>query len=339
MALPSGPMRPPFFIIGTERSGSNLLRMILTSHSKIAVPHPPHLIRYFLPLQKGYGDLSNTQNFRSLVMDVRALLQTHIYPWDVPIDWERVVTEAQPRDVFGIQYALYGQYATAKGKERWGCKSTFLVAQADTLAQHHPQARFLWLFRDPRDVAASSRKSVFSATHPLSVAQLWKQQQNQALKWEGQLSGVLRIRYEDLIAQPEAEVQRICAHLGEVFEPTMLNYFETTEAKRSGQLSTSWAKTAQPVQKNNKGGYQKLLSPREIQLVESCCAELMQTLDYPLSQPPQPLKIGRIEGLRFALREKVDEVKIELRSIKSDKNVGLRWKRALLLRRLRWTRS
>ena len=48
----------PLFIIGTERSGSNLLRVILDAHSRISVPHPPHIMRYFSPLVARYGDLA-----------------------------------------------------------------------------------------------------------------------------------------------------------------------------------------------------------------------------------------------------------------------------------------
>jgi len=36
----------PLFILGTERSGSNLLRLICNAHSRITIPHPPHILRY-----------------------------------------------------------------------------------------------------------------------------------------------------------------------------------------------------------------------------------------------------------------------------------------------------
>ena len=41
----------PVFIVGTERSGSNLLRVMLNASSELAVPHPPHVMRYFAPLE------------------------------------------------------------------------------------------------------------------------------------------------------------------------------------------------------------------------------------------------------------------------------------------------
>ena len=76
----------PIFIIGTERSGSNLLRLILNAHSEIAVPHPPHVMSYFGPLEKYYGDLSRESNFRRLAKDVIVHLRSHIHPWEVEVD-------------------------------------------------------------------------------------------------------------------------------------------------------------------------------------------------------------------------------------------------------------
>ena len=85
----------PLFIIGTERSGSNLLRLILNTHSRIAIPHPPHVVRYFAPLEAAYGDLSRSKEaFTALVDDILAFVRMHIYPWDIPLDRARVLREA-----------------------------------------------------------------------------------------------------------------------------------------------------------------------------------------------------------------------------------------------------
>jgi hypothetical protein len=329
-------MDAPFFLIGTERSGSNLLRLILTSHSRIAVPHPPHLVRYFKPLEPRYGDLHDAAAFRRFVGDVRALLDTHIYPWDVPIDWERLAREAVPRDAFGVQFALYAQYAAAHGKARWGCKSTFHVAEVAPLRALLPGARFLWLYRDPRDVAASARKSVFSATHPVSSAELWRDQQRLAREAERDHDDVLRVRYEDLLLDAQGQVRRICDFLGETFEPAMLRYHETAEARRSGELSESWKRTAEPIARDNRGKYRKVLSSQEIGWIEGICAEEMAELGYAPDAPPVAPVFDAAARAAFGRQERWEELRIELRSLLRDRNVARRWRRAWLLRRLGW---
>lgn len=329
----------PFFIIGSERSGSNLLRLLLTTHSQIAVPHPPHLVHYFHPLQARYGDLSEDAAFGRLVDDVHRLVDLHIHPWDVEVDWGRIAREAHPRDVFGIHDALYDQYAAAKGKRRWGCKSTFMVHHVPTLHQNHPEARFLWLYRDPRDVAASSRESVFSPSHPVFAAELWRDQQALAHAAEQAWPDrVVRVAYEELVRAPEGVMRRVCTALGEDFEPTMLGYFETDEARRTASLSESWSNVGSAPKADRVGRARQVLGEDEIALVETICAEGMALLGYTPTAPRAPRRFSAAERARFAREQAWMDLGIEWRSLRKDKNVWRRWQRAALLRWLRATR-
>ncbi len=329
----------PFFIIGSERSGSNLLRLLLTTHSRLAVPHPPHFVHYFAPLQGRYGDLAAAEPFHRLVADARRLLDLHIHPWDVAVDWARVEREAHPRDIFGIHDAVYDQYAATKGKARWGCKSTFMVHHVPTLHANHPGARFLWLHRDPRDVAASSRESVFSPSHPVFAAELWRDQQALARDAERAWPDcVYRMSYEELVREPERVMRGVCAALGEAFEPAMLEYFATGEARRTASLSESWSNVGSAPTADRVGRAATVLSEAEITLVESICADGMSLLGYPPTRPPSPRTFTAPERARFRREQAWMDLGIEWRSFRKDKNVGRRWRRALWLRWLRATR-
>ncbi len=322
----------PLFIIGTERSGSNLLRVILNTHSRIAVPHPPHVMHWFGELEPRYGDLTQDHKLRRLVDDVLALLAVHIYPWDVPIDPAQVVAAAKPRSLYGVTAALYDRHLAHAGKGRWGCKSTFMVHHVDTVLAAHPGARFLWLVRDPRDVAASSRKSVFSPFHPVLTARLWVAQQQEALALETRLpaESLLRVRYEDLLGDPPGVLARVCAFLDEPFEPDMLAFSETPDARKGAALSESWAKTAQPVQANNSGKYRKDLSPTEIRQVEAVARPVMETLGYALEDPGVgPLVTGLPRELAWRAMDRIWHLRVEWRSLRNDSNHWRRWGRRL----------
>ena len=54
------------FMIGTQRSGSNLLRLMLNEPARIAAPHPPHILQRLMPLVPNYGDLEKRENFRQI---------------------------------------------------------------------------------------------------------------------------------------------------------------------------------------------------------------------------------------------------------------------------------
>ena len=195
---------PPLFILGTERSGSNLLRLILDSHPRIVIPHPPHVMRYFTPLVERYGDLADAARFRRLVDDVLTLVRAHIHPWPWVPDAEdlvrraRVVPGGDKPDLFSVYAALHEavrDHQLGPDGGRWGCKSTFMIDHVDRIVAEWPGARLLWLYRDPRDVAASSRQSVFSAFHPWMTARLWDRQQRQGLELEARGVPLLRIKY------------------------------------------------------------------------------------------------------------------------------------------------
>ncbi|MDP6935442.1 MAG: sulfotransferase, partial [Myxococcota bacterium] len=219
----------PLFIVGTERSGSNLMRLILDAHSRIDVPHPPHLMNYLGPIESSYGDLSEPRSLRSLARDLLWIVRRHIYPWDVQPTVDELISDAASPDLLGLMGALYDAHRRYRGKARWGCKSTFVIDYVDRVLEQYPAAQFVWLVRDPRDVAVSSRKSVFSPCHPVNTARLWTRQQAHGLELEKRLSSERwhRMTYEQLTTDPEGEIRRVCEFLGEEFEPGMLRFFET----------------------------------------------------------------------------------------------------------------
>jgi Sulfotransferase family len=272
----------PIFIIGTERSGSNLLRLILNAHSEIAVPHPPHVMSYFGPLEKYYGDLSCESNFRRLIRDVITHLRSHIHPWEVEIDEDTLVRAASPRDLFGIYAALYEQFMKATGKRYWGCKSTFMIHYVKRILASYPEAKLIWLIRDPRDVALSSQVSVFNPYHPYYTARLWAKQQELGLQLEATCrpANLLRVHYEALISNPQETVERICRFIGVPFEQTMLRFFETREARTSASLAQDWRNTAVPILSNNANKFLSRMPAEDIAIIEAVAGETMEKLNY-----------------------------------------------------------
>ena len=336
------PPTAPIFILGTERSGSNLLRLILHAHPRIAVPHPPHVMRYFAPLEAGYGDLSDRGARARLVDDVLWLLRVHIHPWEVEIDRERLVDEADPPDLLGVFLSLYDQYRDGAGKARWGCKSTFVIHHVDRVRAARPAARFVWLVRDPRDVAASSRRSVFSPFHPYLTARLWREQQELGLALERRLPAecVLRVHYEDLLAAPEATVRRLCDFLDEDYLPELLAFHRSDAARTASALSEDWKNTASPVLSHNSGKYRRHLSADEIRLVETAAGPAMSALGYSFDTDagaPLPAGLARRAGVRLA--DARWRAGVELRSLRTDRNHWRRWTRDSVMAWLRWRRG
>ena len=330
----------PIFIIGTERSGTNLLRLILDAHPNIAVPHPPHIVKFFTPLVPRYGDLKDDRNFRRLVADVCRTVELHPYPWEFVPDRERVVREVRDKNLISIYFALYDQYREANGKKRWACKSTFMIDHVAEVLHYHPGARFIYMVRDGRDVAVSARASIFNHFHPFYSALRWQREQATGLSWLAELppEQIMLLRYEELVNDPQGVTERLCAFLHEPFEPRMLDYHRHSEARKSGSLSISWQNTSRPVMRDNTAKFRTALSPREILLFEAICHRELQAHGYPLIHPAQELARCHEKMLRprpaYLATELFLKLKAEARHLAQDRNSRLRLKKLLFLRYL-----
>jgi hypothetical protein len=149
---------------------------------------------------------------------------------------------------------------------------------------------------------------------------------------------MLLLPYERLVAEPEASVRAVCGFLDEEFEPGMLRFFETDEARKSASLSESWGNTGRPVSQGSVEQFRHGLTPRERLLVEAITRPQMERLGYrPLATSAEldAVHVGMLERARYGAAERLQSLKIELRSLQKDKNVWQRWRRAWTLRWLR----
>lgn len=333
----------PIFIIGTERSGTNLLRLILNAHHNVAVPHPPHIMKYFSPLEPLYGDLTVDRNFRLLIRDVCKMVELHPYPWDIRLSPQKIFSGAQDRNLISIYFAIYDQYLAASGKQRWACKSTFMIEHVAEVLRYHPHARFIFMVRDGRDVAVSAKYSIFNHYHAYYSARRWQREQRLGLDWLSQLPAeqIMLLKYEELIVNPAAVTKRICNFLGEDFEEEMLRYHHSKEAQKSGSLSVSWQNTSKPVLSANKEKFRSGLSEKEILLVETIAVNELVELGYSLTHPRAKLQAIHDEMMQPKRAYKVEEFLLFLRAEAKhlrDQSSLLRLKKLLFVKYLKVVR-
>lgn len=324
----------PIFIIGTERSGSNLLRLILNTHSEICVPHPPHIFKFFGKIYSNNYDL-NDKNFERLTRDVCLLVNNHINPWEIKIKPESIAKKSRSKSLYGIYEAIYDEYLIYSGKKRWGCKSTFMVEYIDEICKHVKEPKFLWLIRDVRDVVVSSKKSVFNPNHPYFVSKLWNAQQELGLAAERKLpkNQILRIKYEDLVAMPHETVRNITDFLEISFQNKMLDYYKTSTAKKSGNLSVSWENTSKPIIKDNYMKFPNSLSKKEIELIEYISGSMLQEFGYGRYLSANSISgISKFSVFCFKISDIVKRIQIELVASFKDKNYLLFIKRRFIVK-------
>jgi hypothetical protein len=331
-------IQDPIFIVGSERSGSNLLRLLLNESDEVAVPHPPHLMRDLSPIAPRYGALTKDENFKRLIRHAIKLVDLHFAPWPFRPNEDLVFESAGKRTLYAVYAGIYEQYRAHVSKERWGCKSTFMIHHVSDILRHHKRPRFIHLVRDPRDVAVSARNSVFSHYHPYYTAQLWSREQSLAFEWSKKLTPDMwyTLRYEDLTADPGTHMKRLCKFLDLKYSPSLLRFFEKPSARRLAGLSRSWENVARPVLRKNSGRYLGELSIQEILMVENFARSIMEEFGYkPVSESENDVfEPGLIQELSFQLSENLSMLREEARAFVFDRNAISRLRKKAFLWRL-----
>ncbi|MQA87837.1 MAG: hypothetical protein GEV03_25240 [Streptosporangiales bacterium] len=102
------------------------------------------------------------------------------------------------------------------GKPRWGDKRPMYDQHLDAIFAMFPDAQFVHLVRDPRATVASVRRVGWSGGDVVAPTELWGRSLRAVDAWRGRLAPdqLLEIRYEDLVMEPRATMERVCGFLG-----------------------------------------------------------------------------------------------------------------------------
>ncbi|HEY6010625.1 MAG TPA: sulfotransferase, partial [Nitrospirota bacterium] len=273
----------PIFMIGTQRSGSNLLRLMLNQLPEIAAPHPPHILQRMMPLLPDYGDMSVDAHFDRLVDDICRLVELNPVPWEgVVLDRADVAARCRERSVVAVHGAVYDIFAEAKGAKTWCCKSLANINYAPQIERYFREPKYIYLYRDGRDVAVSFRKAVVGEKHFYNIAREWAATQECALRLQNEIepSRFLAVSYEEMTADPRRTAEDICDYLGIPYRDAMLEYHRTDEAKRAASSSDLWGNVTNPVMKNNSRKFLREANERDLRIFESVGGPALDALGY-----------------------------------------------------------
>lgn len=279
-------MKPTFSaiqMIGTQRSGSNLLRLMLNQLPEVYAPHPPHILNIFYPLLKNYGDLNNDATFKWLIDDVCTYIELNPVPWEnADLDREKIFNLCRRRTLLEIFIKINELQVIEKEKSIWCCKSLETIYFLDNFGKEDFSPFIIYLVRDGRDVAVSFKKVLIGEKHIYHLAQKWKREQELALQYINKLPAENHIilKYEDLIADPAKYIEEMCIKLGIDFNPAIMDYYNSEESKRTADSGKMWENVTKPVMKNNTAKYLSELSHYELQIFESVAGDMLQKLGY-----------------------------------------------------------
>jgi hypothetical protein len=301
----------PLFIVSAPRSGSTLLRLILDTHPQIAVPPPGWLFDLVYPYLYSYGDLSQEANIIDLAEDV--LATPTVKKWPIQASPASLVAAAKSRSFAGLYGALHEAYAALANKKRWGEKTPRNAFWIDEIRQNFPNAQIIHIVRDGRDMAIDISDSMLLPYSVYAGANVWQRYVRAIRESASRLpaSAFAEIRYEDLCANPEAVIRRLCEFIGEDFDVNMLSP-NRTKAAQQWSTHPLHAKTSQPISARYCEMYKSRLPKEDVAALEALIGDSLALFGYPVA------------GDRRAISERLATQFIESDTVTNPENVSYR---------------
>jgi hypothetical protein len=282
------------------RSGTTLLRLMLDAHPDLTIPPETHFIPDVI---KAFREGSNSPD--EVVQLMAASRRWADYGIPEP-ELRRELRRLRPlvRPEVPIR-TFYRLYAKGQGKSRWGDKTPGYATKMRRINRTLPEARFIHIIRDGRDVALSLRDREAGLSTE-QVARRWRHRINRTRRAAKHVPDYLEVRYEDLVAEPEATLRRVCDHIELEWSPTMLSYHQRAaerlqeisqplaaeEEKRALSAESrldAHALTAEPPRTDRSGRWRAEMSVADLATFEEHAGELLVELGYESASPEAKL--------------------------------------------------
>jgi hypothetical protein len=200
-----------------------MLRLMLDAHPEMAIPSETYFVTNLIEAADGGAGPDQLAN----------VLVTHRRWGDLGIDEgelrSRLTAIGRPTGGDAVRTA-FELYAEGRGKPRWGDKTPAYLTNIRDIHRALPEARFIHIIRDGRDVALSVLRMP-EADRPMRrpdsvglVATRWSRRIARAREQSEALPHYLEIRYEDLVRDPEEALRRACELIELPFEAAMLEF-------------------------------------------------------------------------------------------------------------------
>lgn len=247
--------RNHIFVVGAPRSGTTLVKQILSTHPRLRGPGYETAIFMF-------KDIFNFKFSGFKREEISALIQ-------------------KSNDIVDF----FDQFAEANleklGGERFVEKTPPHVLQLKFLIKHFPKAQFINIFRDGRDCYCSAQKhpNIVQGRSVENYATYWKKCIKSRLT-KASNPQIFDIKYEELVANPGQIVPEIMNFLGEEFDPKQINpeYYSKNVAVNTHK--SHFNKLSKPINGSSQGRWKSEMQANEIHRFHQIAGDELRLLRY-----------------------------------------------------------
>jgi hypothetical protein len=308
--------RYPFpFIVGCERSGTTLFRLMLDAHPDMAVPPESYFIVDLYRRRHRYERSNRPYDSIALAHDLAG--SRWFRAWGLPA--KELATTMRREE--GVDFAeairkVYRAYARMHGKSRYGDKTPAYVQHIRSLAGIFPEARFVHIIRDGRDVATSLAEVQWGPGDVLEAALQWRERVARGRHARMELGGhrYLEVRYEQLVAEPEPLLREVSGFLELPFVEAMVRHSETALERIPGR-SDGLHRRAATAPVTGVRDWRRDMAREDLEAVEAAVGDLLDELGYERAVPDPPQAARRraqLAASRRARRHLVRRMKFYL---------------------------
>jgi len=277
---------PPLFIVGCSRSGTTLLRLMLTQHSELHIPPESEFLLSLHDQADLYGSFDAPHQRWFFIRDLQTT-EVSMGAYAFPIfglnihEAEAAIAARAPTDFAGAAAALFEASAREHGKSRWGDKTPHYVRHIDWLSQAFPEAQFLHMIRDGRDVARSRVEAGFTTSMRRS-ARHWKEEVQKGRRAGRDLppSRYRELFYEDLVRDPRSTLREVCEWIHLEYTDRMLHFDREGDAPIPDEHEHLHDNVNNPVDESRAQAWTRSLASRDVADVEDVAGDLLDALGY-----------------------------------------------------------
>ena len=262
------------FICGFPSGGTDLTKTLLNAHPDIYIngemPFLKNLAEYGCRQGTVFTELKEIEEFQRVLKDLNIWGNVENVGHDFSADLE-IKGKLQLDDVLRICFS-------SCERQVWGNKTPQNTENIAALSRLFPEAHFLIVTRDVRDVCLSWKKKW--GKDMIWCASKWANRMAKGWEAAQKLSSerYLFVKFEDILLDTEVVCRRICRFLDIPFSDRMLEHHKYTERKIDGKLNYG-----QPIKRDNKQKWRERLPDRKVKRIEEIAFDTMKLLDYPVA--------------------------------------------------------
>ena len=268
-----------YFILSQPRSGSTLLRLQLNKEPNVISIPETHFFNFknkFKHLDPAKDPQQAIETWLTYFFVRRMELDLDLLRKDLnegPLTWKKMFESTL------LHYAK--KYHPEIIDPIWVEKTPPHIFFKDDIRRMYPEARFIFLVRDPRAVVASTQNMSFSTTNVVTLSRSWQK----SIQYLEENERSLLIRYEDLVETPETILKKVYEFMELSGDPDPTKGVVDPVEKKNWNSS----ETAKPIHSDNIEKWRRNLSRIDghPQIVEKICAEGMKRFGYQPRNAPK----------------------------------------------------